>query len=553
MKICKYCRNLNPRENKLCIFCGRKKFRKLKKSKKMKDGAVAPSSENYDSVFLDDNSDEIIEADFNAGETVGTEPPKSPDALEGDIPVQDDSVDFPLQTQEHEHRFWERDAQKERKPKWGTALILTSIAVVVGIIVFVWIFTTQDQNANGYFAPEYAAVPDVADFSWNEALETLYAAGFEVISLFSYSDTVPAGYVISQFPRPEDGLVGFYRTVYISISQGAELFEVPSFTGHILSEALVFLEQNDFRYQVSFDYANDIPVAHVIRNTSGELPRTERIDIVVSLGPPFEEEPEPVPTPTPLPVVTVSYNPNSGAGFKRPVEVTVGENHIVLPNTFTRDSHTFVGWNTHPAGFGVAYLPGSIITSPENDITLYAIWQAAFVPVSGIVNVPTFGRVFAMIPLTGAVFPENATVRFPIIWEIIYDGGTGAVIYGNFLTAVNSGNVVLQATVRGGLQASPNIDFTDIFIIQFDGIPPVVTGPISHRAAPGFGGTLQINFIGDATGFSLGGNVPVGVAINNNGLLTWTAATPRGAHSFWITAANRYGTSGPFTITLFIE
>ena len=612
MKICKDCGNQCQKKHKFCISCGGKEFHKPGKAKKKKNAIdkrelkaaalMGDFLDDFDETKRDERDFEEIE---NTGFTVvsGEESEKNEEHVE---PLEkttfpaffEESVESKVEpavakeyeeslvdqaenvevvqeesfetiqaslSQTQEPRFWEdiKESGDSRFPSKNRTrnmvLVLAFFALLVGILVYVLMFNAYEPYvyeyvpvAEEYETIVYAEVPDVGGMNFPYAFFVLYDTGFDITASWSYSDTVPEGYVISQTP-PAAGHVRLDTPVHLLVSQGTGHIEVASYTGRILSDALMDFEQAGIRYQVEFAHDPVIPAGYIVTNTYGDLPRETRVVIVVSIGPVPVDEPAPTPTPAPAPTVTVNYNPNSGVGFKHPVEVVARENHIVLPNTFAREGHVFVGWNTHPAGGGRSFLPGGTITGLENDMTLFAVWQAAFVPVQRIIDVPTWGRVFAPIPLTGTVYPENATVTHPIIWSVFSDGDTGAIVTGNFLAAINSGTVVLSATVRGGVSTTPNIDFTEFFLVQIDGVPPAIVGPISHRATFGLGGTLQINTVGEATGFALGGNVPFGVGINDNGLLTWTATTPRGAHSFWITARNRYGTSAPFTVSLIIE
>jgi hypothetical protein len=64
--------------------------------------------------------------------------------------------------------------------------------------------------------------------------------------------------------------------------------------------------------------------------------------------------------------------------------------------------------------------------------------------------------------LNGTVIPTNA-VNKSISWSVIDQGGTGAEIYGNDLTATSKGTVTIRATVQGGLLEDG--DYTKDFTI----------------------------------------------------------------------------------------
>lgn len=69
---------------------------------------------------------------------------------------------------------------------------------------------------------------------------------------------------------------------------------------------------------------------------------------------------------------TVSYNANGGTGTA-PATQTGAPSYTAAANTFSRSGYTFKNWNTKADGTGVAYAPGSTITT---NATLYAQWTA---------------------------------------------------------------------------------------------------------------------------------------------------------------------------------
>lgn len=75
----------------------------------------------------------------------------------------------------------------------------------------------------------------------------------------------------------------------------------------------------------------------------------------------------------------ISFNANGGTGTDPDtLEALLGENSDALPaNPYTRDGHSFVGWNTQADGNGTSYDPSDVITSVSEDIVLYAKWSSA--------------------------------------------------------------------------------------------------------------------------------------------------------------------------------
>ncbi|MEA4948051.1 MAG: cyclophilin-like fold protein [Petrimonas sp.] len=76
---------------------------------------------------------------------------------------------------------------------------------------------------------------------------------------------------------------------------------------------------------------------------------------------------------------TLTYNTNGATSGSAPAAVTQqGGTSIVLNNGtgFSRNGHTFAGWNTSTDGTGTNYAGGSSYTL-NSDVTLFARWNAA--------------------------------------------------------------------------------------------------------------------------------------------------------------------------------
>ena len=70
-------------------------------------------------------------------------------------------------------------------------------------------------------------------------------------------------------------------------------------------------------------------------------------------------------------VSTVGFDPNGGSGVM-PVQAE-SETTTLTSNDFTRDGHSFTGWNTSADGTGVGYADGAEYDFAA-DVTLYAQW-----------------------------------------------------------------------------------------------------------------------------------------------------------------------------------
>ncbi|MBQ9598879.1 MAG: S-layer homology domain-containing protein, partial [Clostridia bacterium] len=70
---------------------------------------------------------------------------------------------------------------------------------------------------------------------------------------------------------------------------------------------------------------------------------------------------------------TVTFNANGGSGEMDNQKFETGSTAALADNKFTNNGYRFTGWNTEADGSGTSYTNGQKIT-PEEDITLYAVW-----------------------------------------------------------------------------------------------------------------------------------------------------------------------------------
>ena len=438
---------------------------------------------------------------------------------------------------------------------WASLFGMTVLAVVLGILYI----SAMSSSLGEISQADLVDMPNVVELPADEAQRQLLAAGFIVHMSESYSDLIPIGQIVAQIPPAGTIEYPTGSVVVLMISAGRHPVEIQNLRGFYLADVIEYLEAHSLHVEIEHEYNDHIPMGYVIGNLPGAYSEGEVVELLVSGGPwprAAEELPTPttpVPTSPPVVLIEILYNQNftSGQGFS--VTLQVGQDHVVLPNSTLREGFTFREWNTVPDGSGARMLPGSTLHELAEDITLYAIWQGAPVPVERILHVPSRGMVFTPLQLSGVIYPENAKTTTPISWGVFADGGTGATISGSTMTALSHGTVIVRAVVPSGISASPRIDFEEFFFIEISGLPPIILGPTAVRGTRGLGGTQRMNISGEAAQFFIGGQVPQGVQINNSGLLTWTSATPVGAHYFWIVATNQHGTSGQFMLNLIIE
>ena len=162
------------------------------------------------------------------------------------------------------------------------------------------------------------------------------------------------------------------------------------------------------------------------------------------------------------PHFAVTYHANGGIGTMAGIQVMQGQSHAVLHPAFTMPGSVFVGWNTLANGTGRLYMPGQVMQNVQGNISLFAQWQTAHVPVSHIEGVPASGRANTLIVLAGAVFPHNASIRSPINWSVLH--GQGVNFVGNTVSASQPGIIVVRATIPNG--RAMGSDFVQDFTIE---------------------------------------------------------------------------------------
>ena len=141
-------------------------------------------------------------------------------------------------------------------------------------------------------------VPPLTGASLSNATATANGWNLELVSTEDYSDTVPAGYVISQSPEAgtevEEG-----STVRVVVSKGKQTVTVPSLVGKPEAYAIDALEQLGLHAQSEVEYNNFVPAGNVIRQSpeaDEEAMPGSTVTLVVSLGaapPPTEPSSEP--------------------------------------------------------------------------------------------------------------------------------------------------------------------------------------------------------------------------------------------------------------------
>jgi uncharacterized repeat protein (TIGR02543 family) len=72
---------------------------------------------------------------------------------------------------------------------------------------------------------------------------------------------------------------------------------------------------------------------------------------------------------------TITFDSNTGSGTMSSISTGYGVDEILKPNTYIKEGHSFISWNTKADGSGKTYKDQTtFILNEENDVTLYAQW-----------------------------------------------------------------------------------------------------------------------------------------------------------------------------------
>jgi hypothetical protein len=128
-------------------------------------------------------------------------------------------------------------------------------------------------------------VANVTGMNRNDAVATLQAQGFTAPVTEAYSDTVPAGDVISQSPGAGTShLKG--DPVALVVSKGKEPRQVPNVVGSTRTDAAAALSAQDFVVTVTGQYSDTVPRNTVISQNPGVSTQDKgsAVALVVSQG-----------------------------------------------------------------------------------------------------------------------------------------------------------------------------------------------------------------------------------------------------------------------------
>lgn len=167
---------------------------------------------------------------------------------------------------------------RPRRRRRGLVLLLVALLLASGVGVGAWWFG----------AGRYTDVPAVVSLQEAAAVEKLEAAGLTVeVGDPAYSETVPAGVVISTDPRAGSQVLDG-GTVTLTISQGQERYTLPELVGKTREQAEAEIAGLNLSVGTTKERFSETVAAGVVISSSPKtgavLTRGASIDLVVSKG-----------------------------------------------------------------------------------------------------------------------------------------------------------------------------------------------------------------------------------------------------------------------------
>ncbi|MFZ1320659.1 MAG: PASTA domain-containing protein [Ignavibacteria bacterium] len=131
--------------------------------------------------------------------------------------------------------------------------------------------------------------PKVTGTNYLEAKKVIEEAGLEIIQGdIKYDENIQIGLIIDQNPPPE-ATVKYGRRIYVTISGGDQLSEVPNLIGKSLRDAKFTLEQRGLELgetvrKSTNDFPEDFVISQIVQPGS-KVKRQTKLDLILSDGP----------------------------------------------------------------------------------------------------------------------------------------------------------------------------------------------------------------------------------------------------------------------------
>lgn len=162
-------------------------------------------------------------------------------------------------------------------------------------LIFIVSFAALFLLFNNVLMPLYVKhsdtvkVPKVTGMNYIEAKKLIEEAGLEIKQGdVKYDENIPIGMILDQNP-PSEETVKYGRRIYVTMSGGEQLAEVPNLKGRSLRDAKFSLEQRGLKLGETVrkntnEYPADIVISQIIQPGS-KVKKNSSLDLILSDGP----------------------------------------------------------------------------------------------------------------------------------------------------------------------------------------------------------------------------------------------------------------------------
>jgi len=165
---------------------------------------------------------------------------------------------------------------------------------------------------------------------------------------------------------------------------------------------------------------------------------------------------------------TITYNANGGSGAPSDTTTTgtsTSKSITLSSTTPTRSGYTFLGWSTSSSATSASYSAGSSYTFNYGTTTLYAVWKAATITVTGTPD--SYGVVGSSWSFKPTVSVDGCSVTI--------SGASWLSVNGNNVsgTPISPGtyDVTLTFSKTGYTSATKTFSITVLSALNFESSP----------------------------------------------------------------------------------
>jgi serine/threonine-protein kinase len=187
-------------------------------------------------------------------------------------------------------RFEERLESRAQTPigkewvRYGSRIVFLFLTLIIFAFSFDRLFMPWYVGHNAV-----VRMPNVVGMSLGQAQRRLEQEGFTLkVASQHYNNSVPSGHIVNQMPFASS-MVKTSRTVYLTVSRGRQMLEMPNLIGLTVRDARIALIRLGLSLNnVSYQFNERIPANIIFYQNVSSGERVNfgtRVDVAVSLGP----------------------------------------------------------------------------------------------------------------------------------------------------------------------------------------------------------------------------------------------------------------------------